>query len=479
MKRSIILLSLVCSISFTGCNAATLITNLPDLKEQLQDSSSDSIDKKIKKAIFASAISKRALSIDSQQSQIDNSTSKGAVPAASPTAESTSESAVPQSDAIVDASVSAPDIARPLIAPAPMPAGLSIAPFPFYGSSDFNQYTVTFAEENLYPGSKAKSLLDVYQDAIKPILNEWDSEARLVESRGNLFQHSNHEKIEYVSIPGLDNEKPLKIRPDWVFRLASTPLKETLTIYVTQKETRVYRMVWGQPHVDIEKVKIDSDQAIEIAKKAFANRSKKTDFPIFPDFNRRGQEIVYDLPEQLNWRIQLNQQGSSLRYFLSFDYRENQAPTPIPEPIPLPAVEFISEDGVDISVAPSRGFPDIHYRFLSGSITIDAVSGKVKHLNRPVRYNFDRPEPLPLPVDPEPPVFVGPEPVAPPSVPGEPVAPPSIPGEPLPEPLPLPPAIAPDCSPIISGDHSEGEVTTAIEPAVDCPPSPIVEDTIK
>ncbi len=262
----------------------------------------------------------------------------------------------------------------------------AIAPGYYYGGHDFNQYVIQFAEENLYGAPKGTSLLQVYNQSVKPILSEWDASARLLESRAQV----NGTDDEYIYLPGQDENKPLRLRPLYVYRFASSSKKETLNIYVLEKEIRVHRMVWGSPNIEIARVKIDSDRALEIARKAFASRAQSPGYPVYPEANDTSAQVVYELPQELSWNLSLNQQSrDQLRYFLHFNFRQGNdgvpLPIPVPHPMPLGVEPALMDAPVGVAVSPARPIAP-PYQYLSGSIEIDAITGEIKSLNRPVIY---------------------------------------------------------------------------------------------
>ncbi len=267
---------------------------------------------------------------------------------------------------------------------------IAIAPGFFYGGHDFNNFTIQFAEENVYPAPQGNSLLTVYNQSVKPILAEWDSNARLLESRAQV----NAEHAEFIHLPGRDGE-PMKIKPLYVFRFASTPKKETLNVYVLDNEIRAHRMVWGEQNIAIDQVKVDSDEAMTIARAAFSNTSDPAGVQVFPKRSSAQEKIIYDLPQNMHWTIHLNQQSrNQLRYFISFNYHSPDAlpptPEPLPEPVPMP--EILPAEDATVSNSASAvviGRPVRPVQHLYGSLEMDAVTGDIKSMNRPVQYNFD------------------------------------------------------------------------------------------
>lgn len=268
----------------------------------------------------------------------------------------------------------------------------AIGPMYYYGGGEFNQYQIQYAEESIHKAATGGSLLTVYNQDIKPLLSEWDSDARLLESRAQL----NGTEEEYIYLPGKEGE-PLRLHPLYVFRFASTPKKETLNVYVLKGEIRVHRMVYGEPEIEIGRVRIDSDKAVEIARKAFANRDGKPGYPVYPEAQDANAQVIYDIPSDLKWNLQLNQQSKDqIRYFVNFSFERQVEGTQPPMPMPMPMedkpmpVDLGATDGgsapdgsapLDVKPMPAY-FPQQFY----GSVEIDAVTGAIKSLNRPVWY---------------------------------------------------------------------------------------------
>lgn len=276
-------------------------------------------------------------------------------------------------------------VAEPIMATRP---AIGIAPGYYYGGHDFNQYSIQYAEENVYPAAQGNTLLQVYNQSIKPILNEWDSAARLIESRANV----NGQEEEYIYLPGKDGE-PLRYKPLFVYRFASTPKKETLNVYVLNGEIRAHRMVWGEPQIEIGKVKIDSDKALEIARKAFADRNTAPGYPVYPtvEDTKNGAEVIYNVPQDLQWQLTLSQQSrDQIRYYLNFNYRQPFSDADLPKPMPVPQIDPASPDAEaarkEELARSSMPYPGDPYHYLYGSVEIDAITGEIKNLNRPVIY---------------------------------------------------------------------------------------------
>lgn len=361
-------LAVIASLTLSACSSVLPISGNTHTSVQEQPSALS------QRAVLGSALYKRTLQLATIDGQV--------VPIASvsvPTQASFSTKQVKTAITIAE-----PALTRPAIEP-----GF------YYGGNDFNQYMIQYAEENLYPAPQGNSLLDVYKNDIEPILAEWDATGRLVETRAQI----NGNEIEYIYLPGQEGE-PLELKPDYIFRFASSPKKETLNIYVMPKEIRVHRMIWGEPEIEIKKVKIDSDQALSIAEKAFANQDKKPGYPVYPDQNERNVEIIYDLPNNLQWQLYLNQQSQNeMRYFLNFQFVRKVKASSVPtssikdSDLDMPKDDqSVSNDNSSSGSNSSPGSvmqsPEAYYdEYLYGSAEIDAITGKILSLNRPVIYN--------------------------------------------------------------------------------------------
>ncbi|MBT9544837.1 MAG: hypothetical protein IV090_05560 [Candidatus Sericytochromatia bacterium] len=355
---------------------------------------------------FANATSKRSLNLNNLGSL--NGTSASNVSGSATGSNTAAPAANPESPAVP----SAGGMAQP---------GISMPYYPNYGGGEFNQFLAVMAEESLFPGNASRDLSSIYEQSILPVLRQWDLNARLLESRGNTQPDlKDPNRYEYVYVPGLTAEKQLQLRPDWIFRFASTPRKETLTFYVTPQETRVYRVVWSEPNILIGKVKISVNQAVTLARQALSERNSQVDYPVYPMAGAElgaNNTIIYDLPENLNWSVTLGQQGEQILYYLVANYAEAYAQPGVMVVPPLNSGSGQTGGGVTGSgtvvaagtatapvsaQAPSQ--PDQSpttvrppecqtyyqpYLYLSASASIDAVTGKVLSLNRPVRYNYN------------------------------------------------------------------------------------------
>lgn len=388
------LISFSLVLALTACSSGQINSILPNPSA----TASPAAGTQTGKTVFSNALSKRLLPLNTaaQSGTAGGQQDASSQPATAPAPQLGRPASAESSSANKIAAPMVGDIAAG--APARMIA-------PWFGGGEFNQYVIQFAEENIFPPNQASTLLKAYEQTVKPILAEWDSAARLVESRANLGLDGNSDFVEYISLPGA-NGQPEQLQPDYVFRFASSVRKETLNIYLLKKETRVHRLVWGEPHIDLNKVKIDSSRAQEIALKAFTSRSSNPGYPVYPESpeQQRNLQIAYEVPANATWQIQLNQQGQDQnRYFVSvsFDLKMPAQPSPVPS-------VSAKDPGVDPSgarcVQTMPAYPE--QSRVWGSVELDAASGDIKSLSRPSLYLpvYDVPMrcDVPMPVEPQP-----------------------------------------------------------------------------
>ncbi len=353
---------LLLSLTFlTACQGV----NLPG-GPSTQPSASPSVNngEQTGKGLFANALSKRSLSVDlfgqTAESGADGNNVTGSAPAAA---------TVPTAGGAISAPKRAGQDASASGIPGSSAERLMM---PGYGWGTFDQYVLQFAEESIFPLSKAQSLLTAYQQAAQPLMKEWDASARLSESQAFLGASASPEHDFFLPD---DNGKPAQIKLNYLFRWTSDKRKESLLVYLTDKETRVHRMVWGEPNLDLSKVSLDSDAAQRKAKAALESTASNPGYPVYPERAYPNQQIITQIPSDAQWQIQLNQnQEQSSRYFVT--------------------VNFLTRSS------------NAGERHASGFVEIDAVSGAILNLNRPLLYtgklDFGEDiEPGPAPLPPE------------------------------------------------------------------------------
>lgn len=331
--------------------------------------------------LFGNAIQKRTLALDQfARSTSGTAQSSNAAEASTSGPQKASQTSM---GAAAPQAIGAPAMApQPGIAPRAGMASDAKMAGPWYGGGEFNNFVLQFAEESSFAASKAKTLLTAYSQTVKPLLSQWDASARLIESQANLGSGQNLNNPGLFYLPD-EKGNPVQLKVNYLFRFASTSRKETLVIYLTDTDTRVHRLVWGEANLDLSRIKLDSTQAQDIARKALTSRSK-SDYPVYPDQSYPGQSVLYEIPANARWQVSLNQNNGVSRYFVS------------------------------VSFEPAN---QKNQQTASGSVEIDALTGKIQSLNRPVLYNeFDKgPYPAPpvmvAPANPDQPVSSPPTPV--------------------------------------------------------------------
>lgn len=284
-------------------------------------------------ALFPSALSKRSLSPASFSQGQGAQNDASATPEAGNGA-SSGPAAAPMAPVAGDAAV-----------------GKMIAPG--YFGSPFDQVELKFVEELRFAAPEGNTLLTTYKQDMEPLVNAWDSNARLLMSSASEGQDTYY-------LPN-DAQEPEQVAVNFSFQWVSNEKKETLMIYVLDQEIRMHRMVWGPPNIDISTVDIDTADALDRAKRAFSDRSQNPGYPVYPESGNMDPNIrvLYAIPEDAAWDISLSEQQGKLRYFISVNFKVNDA----------------DSQRSDI--------------YAGGFIEMNAMTGKIEQLNRPTWYEWD------------------------------------------------------------------------------------------
>ena len=340
----------------TACNGKVPVTPQPSVNP------SPIASVKPSSVLFGNAQNKRSLSLTlfGAGTNQQNAASNDAASGSKNNAPAPSVGMAPTSSGTGGGSMARPGMAAPpqlgspegISARAGMVADSKMS-MPYWGGGEFNNYVLQFAEENEFPASKDKTLLNAYNNTVKPFVNEWDSSARLLESQAYLGGSKGDMGMYYL--PNSQGE-PEQVKVNYIFRFASSSRKETLVIYLTASETRVHRLVWGEANVDLSKVQIDTDEAIEITRKAITSRLKSPGYPVYPDQSYPGMEILFEAPATAHWTASLSQNNGASRYYVSVNFEKS---------------------------VPNQKEKQMVY----GSAEVDSESGKILSLNRPVLYN--------------------------------------------------------------------------------------------
>lgn len=394
MKRSLLAL-LSTSLLLVACGNPTTPNVLPTGNPSVQPVDGLDITPR-PKGIFTNAISKRVLALPASGNvgagqNVNAPNAPTAAPSAAPMG---MPAPMPVSEAAVGRGGSAPFAGD---------AGKMMMPC-CYG--EFNNYAIQYAEESTFAGATDATLLQAYNNTVKPLLAQWDAAARLVESRAN-FGNSDDGNVEYIYLPGEDANEPLKIRPDYFFRFASSPMKEILNVYVMKDRVLVHRMIWGEPNVDLSKVKLDSNEALTKARAALNNRSTDPGYPVYPgkEYQDPNLKVIYEVPSNATSQIYLNQNGEATRYFINFEF-ETEVPTWVydttsdqggPKPVATPTEGATPSPTSSPAVAMMQPKQVTQKQMMFGSVEVDAVTGAIRQVNRPTYYFDPTPRPIQMP----------------------------------------------------------------------------------
>ena len=305
--------------------------------------------------VFPNALSKRSLS--------PTSFSEGQNPSGSQSSPSSPEASNGNS---TGGSGAAPAPMAPPMAGSDAAGGKRMAPG--YFGSPFDQVELKFVEELRFAAPQGTTLLSTYQKDMLPLVNAWDSNARLLMSSASAGP-------EMYYLPN-DEQEPEQAEVNFAFQWVSNAKRETLMIYVLDNEIRMHRMVWGAPHIDMSALTIDSADALERSKKAFADRSNAPGYPVYPESDNQDPNInvLYAIPENASWDVSLSEQQGKLRYYISVNFKVK-----------------------DTSAKPQNS--DV---YVGGFIEMDALTGKIEQLNRPTWYAWNEgnvPSPIAMSVE--------------------------------------------------------------------------------
>lgn len=186
--RTLLPLSLALALGLSACSNGQINSILP---KPSASPSALPFCTQTGKSVFSNALSKRLLPLNTAaQSGTAGGQQDASQPATAP---------APQLGRPASAeSSSANKIAAPMAGDVATGASARMS-MPWFGGGEFNQYVIQFAEENIFPANQASTLLKAYEQTVKPILAEWDSSARLVESRANLGLDGNSAFIEEIA----------------------------------------------------------------------------------------------------------------------------------------------------------------------------------------------------------------------------------------------------------------------------------------
>lgn len=161
--------------------------------------------------------------------------------------------AVPMAAPEAAGSYSETDLARPngqgatKAVPGPMPAPLpSVLLGSSYMSGPMGPMKLDTVTEAKAPGAQA-SLKRVIERVVRPVLNDWATDAALVSTSGN---------------SGADGQGPPSGTFGWSLSYVSPSHQEGMAFFVSSEETRVLYLRWEPITIDSDAIKVDSAEAI-------------------------------------------------------------------------------------------------------------------------------------------------------------------------------------------------------------------------
>ncbi len=300
----------------------------------------------------------------------------------------------------------AQDAAAPLVAArgeAKASSGMIAAPvsyFPYPGV--FEEYVVIDFEEAKTAGFTG-TYLQALTKIVKPIIKSLGSDARMVNSNGSSDDNGLNKSQQ--AEPAQNAQKPMYYpgyqQYQWQFTFVSSSKKEVYNIYISSSETLVLKQVWGLRDLTPDNIKIDSSEAI----KAVINAIKDKSFTApdnQPVYMSPEAEVLYDIPPNTSWYLYLEKEKGNLVWNINMNINTNIVYYGIPERAVM-ATDTVTASGSGSADASTTNAgttspdaqpikaPDFWYS--GGYAKVDAVTGKVLSLVRPMKYHVVNPPP--------------------------------------------------------------------------------------
>jgi hypothetical protein len=272
-------------------------------------------------------------------------------------------------------------------------SGIVAAPmsyFPYPGV--FEEYVVTDFEEAKTDGFTG-TYLQALTKIVKPIVKSLGSDARMITSNGSTDDNGQNKSQEQ---PVQNDQKPMYYpgyqQYQWQFSFVSSSKKEVYNIYISSGETLVLKQTWGLRDLTPDEIKIDSSDAI----KAVITAIKDKNFTS-PDnqniYMSPEAEVLYDIPPNTSWYLYLDKEKGNLVWNINMNINTNVVYYGVPES-GVSASGGGTASAADGSVTnttkptsepvPIKA-PDFWYS--GGYAKIDAATGKVLSLVRPMKYH--------------------------------------------------------------------------------------------
>ncbi|MEK7432466.1 MAG: hypothetical protein AABZ74_04980 [Cyanobacteriota bacterium] len=356
MKK--ILLLTIASMIFTSCaspQGTNLQNSVPTISKVALNENSSTFEKTEVSGIkFKKADPNKPLDGSTTASGGANETStvNTNVGVATPSA-----AAAPALDSASGASKSSLAIGRPII------GGGSYFP----SGNSFEEYVMIDYEEGVTNGFSGSSS-DAYNKIVKPVLKEWASDSRMVNTSGTTDDKGNNKNQNPPQNGYYDQFK-------WNFTFASSSKKEIYSFFISEKETYVSRQKWGLKDLSPENITIDSAKAIQIYKEKVADKTFQPDNQNY--YKSQNSELLYSIPSNGTWNFYLQQDKDglvwSVNVYFPVDYQKQEVkPTEISQDPAKPIF--------------TKPVPTVSYSYSGGYARIDAKTGKVLSMNRIIKY---------------------------------------------------------------------------------------------
>lgn len=262
--------------------------------------------------------------------------------------------------------------------------------FPAIGP--FEEYTVIDFEEARTAGFSG-TYLDTLNKIVKPVIVGLGNDARMTNSNGSSDANGVNKSEQNSTAPEISINPSYYQQYQWQFTYVSSSKKEVYSIFVSTKETLVLKQKWGIKDLSPDDIKIDSSKAIQIMTDSIKDKNFKSpdNQPVYTDQN---SEILYEIPKNTSWYLYLEKEKGKLIWNINMNV--NVYNYPVPMPLAETKDTSVSSGGGAVAVAP----PMPEYWYSGGYARIDAASGEILSLSRPMRYknNYIYPSPAYSPV---------------------------------------------------------------------------------
>lgn len=261
--------------------------------------------------------------------------------------------------------------------------------FPAIGP--FEEYTVIDFEEAKTTGFSG-TYLDTLNKIVKPVVKGLGTDARMTNSNGSSDSNGINKSEEQPQ--NTTGGAEIAIYPNyyqqyqWQFTYVSSSKKEVYSIFVSTKETLVLKQKWGVKDLSPDEIKIDSSKAIQIITDAIKNKNftSPDNQPIYAQPN---SETLYEIPNNTSWYLYLEKEKGKLIWNINMNIRYDY-------PMAVPSVRSDSSvSNTATSTAPMiPQQPEFWYS--GGYARIDAASGEIMTLTRPMKYKNVYTYPVPM-----------------------------------------------------------------------------------